>query len=82
LSAGEAGADPGYLVKRVIGLPGDRVACCDAAHRVTVNGVVLGERYVHPGDLPSAEPFSAVVAPGGLWVLGDHRSASWDSRVP
>lgn len=80
LSPEGTGTDPGYLVKRVIGLPGDRVACCDAAGRITVNGVALDERYVPAGDLPSAEPFSVVVVPGGLWVLGDHRSASWDSR--
>ncbi|MBV9381783.1 MAG: signal peptidase I [Streptosporangiaceae bacterium] len=68
-------------VKRVIGVPGDRVACCDAMGRVTVNGVPLDERsYLYPGDSPSETPFSVTVPPGRLWVMGDHRSDSEDSR--
>ncbi len=69
------------LVKRVIGVGGDRVACCDDQGRVTVNGVPLNEvSYLYPGDKPSDEPFDVVVPPGKLWVMGDHRSASGDSR--
>jgi signal peptidase I len=69
------------LVKRVIGLPGDRVACCDAQGRVTVNGVPLTEQsYLFPGDQPSEVRFNIVVQPGRLWVMGDHRSVSEDSR--
>jgi signal peptidase I len=69
-----------YYIKRVIGLPGDHVACCTAG-RVTVNGVPLEESsYLYPGDAPSAFRFSAVVPPGHLWVMGDHRSDSGDSR--
>ncbi len=68
------------LIKRVIGLPGDRVACCDARGRVTVNGVPLDEPYVFPGNRPSDDPFDVVVPPGRLWVMGDHREISEDSR--
>jgi signal peptidase I len=68
-------------IKRVIGLPGDRVACCDAQGRVTVNGVPLDEtEYLFPGDAPSTTPFDVVVPADRLWVMGDHRSASADSR--
>jgi signal peptidase I len=69
------------LIKRVIGLPGDHVACCDAQGRVTVNGVPLNEgSYLYPGDVPSEIRFSIVVPPGRLWVMGDHRLISDDSR--
>jgi signal peptidase I len=69
------------LVKRVIGVPGDHVACCDAQGRITVNGVPLNEgSYLYPGDAPSAQRFNIVVPPGRLWVMGDHRLISDDSR--
>ena len=69
-----------YYIKRVIGLPGDRVACCTDG-KVTVNGVPLTETsYVYPGDPPSAFKFSATVPAGHLWVMGDNRSDSDDSR--
>jgi signal peptidase I len=69
------------LIKRVIGLPGDHVACCDALGRVTVNSVPLNERsYLYPGDVPSESRFDIVVPPGRLWVMGDHRFISDDSR--
>jgi signal peptidase I len=69
-----------YL-KRVIGLPGERVACCDPQGRITVDGVALDERYVNAADAPSTIRFDIVVPPGRLWVLGDHRSDSADSRA-
>src|SRR5262245_3904869 len=69
-------------IKRVIGLPGDRVSCCDARGRLSVNGVPLDESaYLYPGDRPSIEPFDVVVPEGRLWVMGDHRSVSQDSRA-
>ena len=69
------------LIKRVIGLPGDDVACCDEQGRVTVNGVPLTEQsYLYPGDAPSEIRFNIVVPPGRLWVMGDHRLISDDSR--
>ena len=70
------------LIKRVIGIPGDRVACCDAEGRVTVNGVPLNEQsYLYPGSAPSLSRFNIVVPPGRLWVMGDNRFYSDDSRL-
>ena len=69
------------LIKRVIGIPGDRVACCDAQGRITVNGVPLTEQsYLYPGSAPSLSRFNIVVQPGRLWVMGDNRFYSADSR--
>jgi signal peptidase I len=69
------------LIKRVIGIPGDRVVCCDAQGRITVNGVPLTEQsYLYPGSAPSLSQFKIVVPPGRLWVMGDNRLYSADSR--
>ena len=69
------------LIKRVIGVGGDKVVCCDDQDRVTVNGVPLDEPYLFPGDKPSEDPFGPYTVPAGeLWVMGDHRSVSEDSR--
>jgi signal peptidase I len=77
------GTAPGVhdYIKRVIGIPGDHVACCNARGQVTVNGVPLNEKsYLYPGNAPSTVRFSITVPPGRLWVMGDHRSVSFDSR--
>ncbi|WP_189246070.1 signal peptidase I [Streptosporangium pseudovulgare] len=71
-----------YTIKRVIAVGGDTVKCCDAQGRITVNGVPLDEKpYLHPDDFPSGDKFEKVVPKGRLWVMGDHRSASADSRA-
>jgi signal peptidase I len=73
-------SDRGYLVKRLVGLPGDRVACCDPQGRVTVNGEPLVEPYLPRGAAPSNQRFDVTVPRGRVWVLGDNRPNSGDSR--
>lgn len=68
-------------VKRVIGLPGDRVVCCDDDDRLVVNGEAMDEPYLYPGDIASDIAFDIAVPAGRFWVMGDHRSASSDSRA-
>lgn len=70
-----------HLIKRVIGLPGDRVTCCDAGGRLVVNDVAVDEPYLRPGSVPSEYPFDVIVAPDSLWVMGDNRQDSQDSRA-
>jgi signal peptidase I len=70
------------FVKRVIGVGGDTVTCCDAHGRITVDGVALDEgSYLYPGAAPSSFPFVVKVPAGELFVLGDNRAVSADSRA-
>jgi signal peptidase I len=77
---GIAGPGTDY-VKRVIGVPGDHVVCCNALGQVTVNGVALSEKsYIYPDAAPSQIRFNITVPPDRLWVMGDNRADSDDSR--
>ena len=71
----------GHLVKRVIGIGGDRVVCCDAKGRITVNGKALNEKeYLPKGTAPSQIKFDRTIPKEHLWMMGDNRSFSYDSR--
>ena len=70
-----------HLVKRIIGLPGDHVECDDPEGKVTVNGEELTEDYIAPGARPCGQVFSVDVPEGYLWVMGDNRDNSADSRA-
>lgn len=67
-------------VKRVVGIGGDRVSCCSSDGRLQVNGEAVHEPYLFPGDAASAQRFDVVVPTGRVWLMGDHRSRSADSR--
>ena len=69
-----------HLVKRVIGLPGDHVECDDPDGKVKVNGEEINETYIAPGARPCGDTFSVTVPDGRLWVMGDNRENSADSR--
>lgn len=69
-----------HLIKRVVGMPGDHVVCCDAQRRLMVNDRPITEPYLKPNDLPSSLNFDITVPAGKVWVMGDHRSDSEDSR--
>ncbi|KAB8161567.1 signal peptidase I [Streptomyces sp. 3MP-14] len=79
-AVGLARSSDSDFVKRVIGIGGDRVRCCDDEGRIEVNGEPLEEPYLYPGDKPSNVRFDIRVPEGRLWVMGDHRSDSADSR--
>ena len=83
LSAVGLGADgDDHLIKRIIGLPGDHVQCCNALGQMEVNGVPVSEPYVRKqvGQAASGTPFDVTVPAGKLWVMGDNRYESGDSR--
>ncbi len=69
-----------YLIKRVIGVGGDTVMCCDAKGRLEINGTSINENYIYAGNKPSDSNFKVTVPKGFIWVMGDHRGASADSR--
>lgn len=80
-------SDPAEVdfIKRVIAVGGDHVVCCDQKHRLVINGRAIDEPYLFKdtdgtADLPSDEPFDVTVPKDRLWVMGDHRSHSGDSR--
>jgi signal peptidase I len=77
-----APADNDHLIKRVIGLPGDHLKCCNALGQMTVNGVPLDEPYINlPAGLTKSDPytFDVTVPKGDIWVMGDNRDESADS---
>ena len=69
------------LVKRVVGVGGDKIACCDAQGRLTVNGTPVAEPYLEERGPSSGTAFSVTVPEGSLFMLGDNRSVSEDSRI-
>ena len=69
-----------YLVKRVIGVAGDKVECCSKNEKLMINGVEIDEPYIFAGNSASETKFNVTVPEGKVWVMGDHRGASSDSR--
>jgi len=69
-----------YLVKRVVGVAGDHIVCCTKSGKLTINDVEVTEPYIFAGNKPSEMKFDVTVPEGKLWVMGDHRGASADSR--
>jgi signal peptidase I len=80
----QSGTEGEDFIKRIIGTPGDRIVCCDAQNRLTINGQSLDEPYIYRDADGTQDPaadkkFDITVPADRLWVMGDHRSASGDS---
>ena len=80
----QSGAEGEDFIKRIIGVPGDHVVCCDAQHRLMINGHSIDEPYIYHDadgtqDAAADKDFDITVPQDRLWVMGDHRSASGDS---
>jgi signal peptidase I len=75
-----AADDNAQLIKRVIGLPGERLICCDPQGRWMIGGKPLDEPYVKAGSTSGGMSFDVIVPDGRLWVMGDNRAMSNDSR--
>ena len=69
-----------HLIKRVIGVGGDRIVCCDKSGSLLINGKPVKENYLYEGNKPSEMTFDVTVPKGYIWAMGDHRAASEDSR--
>jgi len=69
-----------YLVKRVVGVEGDHIVCCTKGGNLTINDIEVTEPYIYAGNKPSEMKFDVTVPEGKIWVMGDHRGASADSR--
>ena len=81
----QSGTEGEDFIKRIIGVGGDHIVCCDPQERLMVNGHSLDEPYIYKDadgtpDLASEQPFDIVVPAGRYWMMGDHRSHSSDSR--
>lgn len=80
----QSGAEGEDFIKRIIGVPGDHVVCCDPQNRLTINGHSIDEPYIYHDadgtqDAAADKDFDITVPKDRLWVMGDHRSASGDS---
>jgi signal peptidase I len=80
----QSGTEGEDFIKRIIGVGGDHVVCCDSRNRLVINGHSLDEPFIYRDadgtpDPAADEPFDVIVPAGRLWVMGDHRSASGDS---
>lgn len=70
-----------HVVKRIIGMPGDHIKCCTKSGKLTVNDVPITEPYINKGSVPSTMPFDITVPKDKVWVMGDNRNDSADSRL-